>query len=102
MFVNNAKETHDLLAVYLLLQDIQFGSQTHNYSMLLDFFGIAPNDYESFKTFGIRLDTQLTMYRGMDADIREEYVVQLFWKTFCRKIEILNYVRRFDFLVDHP
>ena len=38
----------------------------------------------------------------MDADIREEYVVQLFWKSFYRKIEILNYVRRFDFLVDHP
>jgi len=32
---NHAKETHDLLAVYLLLQDIQFGSQTHNYASMI-------------------------------------------------------------------
>ena len=48
---------------------------------------MAPKDNESLETFGIRLDTQLTMHREMGADIHgypEEYTA-MFWKSFIEK-----------------
>jgi len=59
------------------LQDVQFSAKVHNFaSMLSDLFSMSLKENESLETFGIRLDH--CIYRGLGADIREEYVVQLY------------------------